>query len=193
MANRGYIIFTIDGRGSANRGSAFENVTHRQLGKIELQDQMEGIKWLKSLPYVDENRIGVHGWSFGGVMTTNMMLNNPETFKTGVAGGPVIDWKYYEIMYGERYMGSPKENAQGYKNSNLNRIAGNLQGHLLLIHGDQDPVVVWQHSLSFLKSCIQSGTYPDYFVYPGHFHNVLGPDRVHLYEKITRYFDDYLK
>jgi len=126
-------------------------------------------------------------------MTTNMMLNNPETFKTGVAGGPVIDWKYYEIMYGERYMGSPKENAQGYKNSNLNRIAGNLQGHLLLIHGDQDPVVVWQHSLSFLKSCIQSGTYPDYFVYPGHFHNVLGPDRVHLYEKITRYFDDYLK
>ena len=193
MANRGYIIFTIDGRGSANRGSAFENVTHRQLGKIELQDQMEGIKWLKSLPYVDENRIGVHGWSFGGFMTTNMMLNNPETFKTGVAGGPVIDWKYYEIMYGERYMGSPKENAQGYKNSNLNRIAGNLQGHLLLIHGDQDPVVVWQHSLSFLKSCIQSGTYPDYFVYPGHFHNVLGPDRVHLYEKITRYFDDYLK
>lgn len=193
MANRGYIIFTVDGRGSANRGATFENITHRQLGKVELQDQMEGVKWLKSLPYVDENRIGVHGWSFGGFMTTNMMLNEPEIFKTGVAGGPVIDWKYYEIMYGERYMGSPKDNAEGYDNSNLNRIAGNLKGHLLLIHGDQDPVVVWQHSLSFLKNCIQAGTYPDYFVYPGHFHNVLGPDRVHLYEKITRYFDDYLK
>lgn len=193
MANRGYIIFTIDGRGSANRGSAFENVTHRQLGKVELQDQMKGIEWLKSLPYVDKDRIGVHGWSFGGFMTTNMMLNEPDIFKAGVAGGPVIDWKYYEIMYGERYMGSPKDNAGGYDNSNLNRMAGNLKGHLLLIHGDQDPVVVWQHSLSFLKNSIQAGTYPDYFVYPGHLHNVLGPDRVHLYEKITRYFDDYLK
>ncbi len=193
MANRGYIIFTVDGRGSANRGLTFENATHHRLGEIELQDQMEGVKWLKSLPYVDENRIGVHGWSFGGFMTTNMMLNRPETFKVGVAGGPVIDWKYYEIMYGERYMGSPKDNPKGYANSNMNRLAGNLKGRLLLIHGDQDPVVVWQHSLSFLKNCIRTGTYPDYFVYPGHLHNVLGIDRVHLYEKITRYFDDYLK
>ena len=126
-------------------------------------------------------------------MTTNLMLTHGDVFKVGVAGGPVIDWKYYEIMYGERYMGTPQANLEGYKSANLNLKAGNLQGHLMLIHCDTDPVDEWQHSLSFLKSCIKAGTYPDYFVYPGHAHNVIGPERVHLYEKVIRYFDDYLK
>ena len=193
MATRGYVVFTLDNRGSANRGLPFEDVTHHRLGEEEMADQMRGIAWLQTQPWCDTTRIGVHGWSFGGFMTTNLMLTHGDVFKVGVAGGPVIDWKYYEVMYGERYMGTPQENPEGYKGSNLNLKAGNLTGHLLLIHCDTDPVVVWQHSLSFLKSCIQAGTYPDYFVYPGHAHNVIGPERVHLYEKVIRYFDDYLK
>ena len=193
MATRGYVVFTLDNRGSANRGLPFEDVTHHRLGEEEMADQMRGIAWLQAQPWCDTTRIGVHGWSFGGFMTTNLMLTHGDVFKVGVAGGPVIDWKYYEVMYGERYMGTPQKNPKGYKDSNLNLKAGNLTGHLLLIHCDTDPVVVWQHSLSFLKSCIQAGTYPDYFVYPGHAHNVIGPERVHLYEKVIRYFDDYLK
>lgn len=193
MAQRGYVLFTVDSRGSANRGAAFENVIHRNLGVNEMADQVKGAQFLKSLPYVDAERIGVHGWSYGGFMTTNLLLSYPDIFKVGVAGGPVIDWSYYEIMYGERYMDTPQENPEGYKNANLNNKAANLKGRLLLIHGDIDPVVVLQHSLSFLNACVNARTYPDYYIYPGHEHNVIGKDRVHLHEKITRYFDDYLK
>lgn len=193
MAQMGFVVFTVDSRGSANRGAAFEQVIHRNLGVNEMADQIKGVEFLKSLPYVDGDKLGVHGWSYGGFMTTNLMLSYPDIFKVGVAGGPVIDWQYYEIMYGERYMDTPKENPEGYKNANLKLKAGNLKGHLLLIHGDIDPVVVWQHSLTFLKACVNEGTYPDYFVYPGHEHNVIGKDRPHLSEKITRYFMDYLK
>ena len=192
MAQRGYVIFTLDSRGSANRGRDFEQVIHRQLGVNEMADQVKGVEFLRSLPFVDGDRIGVHGWSYGGFMTTNLMCSYPDLFKVGVAGGPVIDWSNYEIMYGERYMDRPQENPEGYKAANLKLKAGNLKGHLLLIHGDIDPVVVWQHSLGFLKACVDANTYPDYFVYPRHLHNVIGKDRPHLYEKITRYFDDYL-
>lgn len=192
MAQKGYIVFTLDNRGTSNRGRDFENITHRQLGVVETQDQMTGIEFLKSQSFVDKERIGVHGWSYGGFMTLNLMLRHPETFKAGVAGGPVTDWKYYEIMYGERYMDSPKENPQGYRESSMVERAGNLKGRLLLIHGDEDPVVVMQHSLQFLKSSIQKGTHPDFFVYPGHEHNMTGKDRVHLHEHITRYFVDHL-
>lgn len=192
MAQKGYVVFTLDNRGSANRGLEFESVTHRQLGVAELADQLKGVEFLKSLPYIDANRLGVHGWSFGGFMTLNMMLNCSDIFKVGVAGGAVTDWKYYEIMYGERYMGTPQNNPEGYKNSDMNALSGNLKGRLMLIHCDTDPVVVWQHTLRFLESSIDNGVYPDYFVYPGHGHNVIGNERVHLYEKITRYFDDFL-
>lgn len=193
MAEKGYLVFTIDNRGTSNRGIDFENITHRQLGVIETQDQMAGIEFLKSLPYVDTDRIGVHGWSYGGFMTLNLMLRHPETFKVGVAGGPVTDWKYYEIMYGERYMDSPKENPEGYAETSMVDRAGDLKGRLLLIHGDEDPTVVLQHNLQFMKSAIKKGTHPDLFIYPGHGHNMTGHDRVHLHEHITRYFDDFLK
>lgn len=193
MAEKGYIIFTLDNRGTANRGIEFENITHRQLGIIETQDQMSGIEYLRSLPYVDADRIGVHGWSYGGFMTLNLMLRHPETFKVGVAGGPVTDWKYYEIMYGERYMDSPQENPSGYEETSMVNRAGDLKGRVMLIHGDEDPTVVMQHSLQFLNSAIKKGTHPDFFVYPGHGHNMIGRDRVHLHEHITRYFDDFLK
>jgi dipeptidyl-peptidase-4 len=193
MANRGYVVFTLDNRGSSNRGREFENVTFRHLGVEECKDQMCGVEYLKSLPYIDANRIGVHGWSFGGHMTTALMLRYPETFKVGVSGGPVIDWAYYEVMYGERYMDTPQSNPDGYNECNLKNLAGNLRGHLLLIHDDHDDTCVPQHTLSFIKACVDARTYPDLFIYPGHKHNVMGRDRVHLHEKITRYFDDYLK
>ena len=192
MANKGYIMFTLDNRGSQNRGLEFEQSTFRHLGVEECKDQAEGVRFLQSLPYVDARRIGVHGWSFGGHMTTALMLRYPELFKVGVAGGPVIDWKFYEVMYGERYMDTPQQNPDGYQETDLTRLAGNLKGHLLLIHDDHDDTCVPQHTLSFLKACVDARTYPDLFIYPTHKHNVLGRDRVHLHEKITRYFEDYL-
>lgn len=192
MAQKGYVIFTLDNRGTSNRGQEFEQVTFRKLGIVETADQICGVDYLKLLPFVDHDRIGVHGWSYGGFMTANLMLRHPDIFKVGVAGGPVIEWKYYEAMYGERYMDSPQDNPEGYEDTNINKLAGNLQGRLLIIHGDEDPTVVMQHSFSFLKACITAKTYPDFFVYPGHGHNMMGTDRIHLHEKITRYFEDYL-
>ena len=193
MAQLGYVMLTVDNRGSENRGLEFENCTFRQLGTEEMKDQMEGVKLLKSLPYVDANRLGVHGWSFGGFMTTNLMLTYPDAFKVAVAGGPVIDWKYYEVMYGERYMDTPESNPEGYKNADLKQKAGNLKGRLLLIHGGNDPTCVPQHTLSFIRACIDKGTHPDLFIYPGQGHNMVGRDRVHLHQHITRYFEDFLK
>lgn len=193
MAQRGYVIFVVDNRGSENRGFAFESITHRHLGDVEMLDQLEGVKFLKSLPYVDANRLGVHGWSYGGFMTTNLMCSYPDVFKVGVAGGPVIDWKYYEVMYGERYMDTPEENPEGYASSSLIPKAKNLKGRLQIIVGYNDPTCVLQHNLSFLRACEDAGTQPDYFVYPGDGHNMMGHDMVHLHERITRYFDDYLK
>ena len=193
MAQRGYVVFTMDGRGSANRGLKFEQAVFRNLGETEMNDQLKGVAYLKSLPYVNAYKLGIHGWSYGGFMTTSFMLKHPEVFKVGVAGGPVIDWNMYEIMYTERYMDSPQKNPDGYKQANLLDKVQNLKGHLLMIHGAQDNVVVWQHSVKFLKAAVDNGVQLDYFVYPGHEHNVLGKDRVHLMQKVTDYFDEYLK
>ncbi|TGE29611.1 S9 family peptidase [Hymenobacter metallicola] len=192
MAQKGYVVFTIDSRGSGNRGQAFEQATFRQLGTAEMADQLQGVEYLRSLPYVDQTRLGVHGWSFGGFMTTTMMTRSPGTFKVGVGGGPVIDWRLYEVMYTERYMDTPQENPEGYAKANLLNYVDKLQGRLLLIHGTVDDVVVWQHSLDYLKTAVDKGIQLDYFVYPGHPHNVGGKDRVHLYTKITQYFDEHL-
>ena len=192
MAEKGFIVFTLDGRGTSYRGKAFEQATHRQLGTKEMEDQLKGVEYLKSLPYVDANRIGVHGWSFGGFMTTTLMTRSPGTFKVGAAGGPVIDWTYYEIMYTERYMDSPQDNKEGYDKNNLLNYVDKLKGKLLMIHGAQDPVVVWQHSVMYQKKSVDKGIQLDYYLYPGHEHNVLGKDRAHLMEKITNYFIDNL-
>ncbi len=192
MAEKGYMVFTLDGRGTSYRGKAFEQATHRQLGTKEMEDQLKGVDYLKSLPYVDASRIGVHGWSFGGFMTTTLMTRSPGTFKVGAAGGPVIDWTYYEIMYTERYMDSPQDNKEGYEKNNLLNYVDKLKGKLLMIHGAQDPVVVWQHSVMYQKKAVDKGIQLDYYLYPGHEHNVLGKDRAHLMEKITNYFIDNL-
>ena len=193
MAQKGYVLFILDNRGSENRGRDFEQATFRQLGQIEMQDQMKGVEYLRTLPYVDMNHLGVHGWSFGGFMTISLMLNYPDVFKVGVAGGPVIDWKWYEVMYGERYMDTPQQNPEGYAKTSLIDKACNLKGKLQIITGYNDNTVVPQHCLSFLDACIKAGTQPDFFAYPGEEHNMRGHASVHLHERITQYFEDYLK
>lgn len=193
MAQNGYVVWVMDGRGSANRGLEFEQTIFRQLGKYEMEDQMKGVEYLKSLPFVDGERMGIHGWSYGGFMTTSFMLRKPDVFKVGVAGGPVLDWRMYEIMYGERYMDTPESNPEGYAENLLFDKTKNLKGKLLIIHGAQDDVVLWQHSLIFVREAVSNGVQLDYFMYPGHKHNVLGKDRVHLMQKVSDYFDLYLK
>lgn len=193
MAQRGYVLFILDNRGSENRGRDFEQVTYRQLGQEEMKDQMKGVEFLRTLPYVDTTRLGVHGWSFGGFMTISLKTNYPDVFKVGVAGGPVIDWKWYEVMYGERYMDTPQSNPEGYAKTSLLPKAKDLKGKLQIIIGYNDPTVVPQHALTFLKACIEAGTQPDFFTYPGQGHNMRGHQSVHLHERITQYFDDYLK
>lgn len=193
MAQKGYILFILDNRGGENRGKAFEQATFHRLGQEEMRDQMCGADYLKSLPYVDETRIGVHGWSFGGYMTISLMTHYPDVFKAGVAGGPVIDWRWYEVMYGERYMGTPLSNPEGYAETSLLPRAKDLKGKLQIIIGGNDETVVPQHALSFLAACIREGTQPDFFVYPGEPHNMRGHTSVHLHERITQYFEDYLK
>ena len=193
MAERGYVVFTIDTRGSSNRGRAFEQSIFRNAGKMQMEDMLAGVAYLKGLSYTDTNNMGLFGWSYGGFMTTNFMLNHPGVFKAAVAGGPVMDWKYYEIMYGERYMDTPAENPEGYEATNLIKQAGKLKGKLLLIHGIQDPVVVQQHSVNFVKAAVDKGVQVDYMIYPGHEHNVIGKDRVHLYQKVTDYFMQHLQ
>lgn len=187
MAEQGYIVYTLDGRGSANRGFEFESIIHRNLGDNEMDDQLEGVKFLKSKPYIDGDRIAVHGWSYGGFMTTSLMLRHPGVFTTGVAGGPVTDWKYYEIMYGERYMDRPEQNEDGYKKAALMNYVNNLEGELLLIHGTADDVVVMQHNLALVKAFIEAGVQMDFFPYPMHPHNVRGKDRIHLMTKVLEY------
>jgi dipeptidyl-peptidase 4 len=192
FAEKGYIVFTLDNHGSGHRGRDWEHSIHRQLGSIEMRDQLKGVEWLKDQTWVDDNRMAVHGWSFGGFMTTTLMLRAPEAFRVGVAGGPVIDWSLYEVMYGERYMDTPSENPDGYALSNLTKHTANLKGDLLMIHGTDDDVVVMQHNMRFMEACVKTKTQVDFFAYPGHAHNVRGKDRVHLITKILDYVEDKL-
>jgi len=182
-----YIVFTLDNRGSENRGFAFESVIHRKAGEAAMEDQLIGIDYLKSLPFVDSKRIAIHGWSYGGFMTCSLMLRHPGVFTTAVAGGPVTDWKYYEVMYGERYMDTPKENPEGYENSRVAKYIKNLDGKLLVIIGSVDPTVVPQHSMTLLKAAVDNEVQMDFFTYPMHEHNVRGKDRVHLMTKVLNY------
>ena len=188
-AERGYLVWTVDGHGSDHRGRDFEQAVHRHLGELEVEDQMRGVEFLKSLPYVDGDRIAVHGWSFGGHMTTALLTRHPGVFKVGVAGGPVMDWRMYEVMYTERYMDTPEENPEGYANTALSARAGELQDDLLIIIGGKDDVVLPEHAYTFLKACVEQGTPVEFFAYPGHGHNVRGKDRLHLMTKVLDHID----
>ena len=188
MAERGYVVFTLDTRGSSNRGKAFEQQIFRRAGEKQMEDLMAGVEYLKSLKYTDYNNMGLFGWSYGGFMTIDFMLTHPGVFKAAVAGGPVTNWRFYEIMYTERYMDKPQENPEGYEATDLTKRIDKLKGKLLLIHGMQDNVVVMQHSVNLVKAAVDKGVQVDYMIYPGHEHNVLGKDRAHLYQKVTDYF-----
>jgi dipeptidyl-peptidase-4 len=190
MAEQGYLVFTVDNRGSDNRGFAFESVIHGRCGANEIDDQIKGVEYLKTLPYVDGNRLAVHGWSYGGFMTSSLMLRKPDAFKVGVAGGPVVDWKWYEVMYGERYMDTPAENQKGFDEASVLNYVKDLKGKLLLIHGTNDDVVLEQHNLALVKKFVEAGKQVDYFPYPMHKHNVTGKDRVHLMTKVLNYIID---
>ncbi len=192
MAQKGYLVYIQDNRGTSNQGAAFEKAINRQCGQAEMADQMVGIRRLMELPYVDKERIGVHGWSYGGFMTISLITNYPDVFKVGVAGGPVIDWKWYEIMYGERYMDTEATNPEGFAKTSLINKAKDLKGKLLICQGAVDNTVVWEHSLSFVEECIRNNVQVDYFPYPTDQHNVMGVRRIHLMDKVTMYFEDYL-
>ena len=192
MAQNGYIVFTLDNRGSSNRGLEFEQKIFRHLGTVEIEDQMVGVNYLKSLSYVDTTRMGIFGLSYGGFITTSFMTRTPDVFKVGVAGGAVIDWQYYEVMYAERYMDTPQQNPDGYREANLLNYVKDLKGKLLQVHGTSDPTVVWQQTLLFIQKAMQLGIDMDYFPYVGHKHGVKGNDKFHLYQKITKYFNDNL-
>ena len=192
MAQKGYVVFVMDNRGTQNRGLEYEQAIHKYCGKAEMEDQMVGIDMLKRLPWVDAERIGVHGWSYGGFMTISLLTTYPDVFKVGVAGGPVIDWKWYEIMYGERYMDNPETNPEGFAATSLIGKAKDLKGKLLICQGAIDDTVVWEHSLSFIQQCIDLEIPVDYFPYPTAKHNVYGRNRIHLMDKVTQYFEDYL-
>lgn len=193
MSSIGYVVLTVDVRGSDNRGRAFEQSMFRKAGDVQVEDMMSAVDYLKSQSYVDAENMGLFGWSFGGFATTDFMLTHPGVFKAAVAGGPVINWAFYEVMYTERYMDTPQENPEGYAATDLSSKVDRLQGKLLLIHGQQDPVVLQQHSVDFVKKAVDKGVQVDYMIYPGHEHNVIGKDRAHLYQKVTDYFEQYLK
>ncbi len=192
MAQKGYVVYVQDNRGTQNRGAAFEKAINRRCGQVEMADQMVGIRTLMEQPWIDSERVGVHGWSYGGFMTISLMTTYPEVFKAGVAGGPVIDWKWYEVMYGERYMDNPETNPEGFEETSLLNRTSSLKGKLLICQGAMDNTVVWEHSLSFVQKCIEENVQLDFFPYPLSEHNVFGDWRIHLMDKVTDYFDTWL-
>lgn len=193
LAQEGYLVFSMDNRGSDMRGSDYEQCVHRRLGECERDDQMVGIEWLRSQPYVDTTRLGIHGWSYGGFMTLNMLTAHPDVFRAGVAGGPVCDWRLYEVMYGERYMDTPAENPDGYERTSVANRIGDLRARLLVVQGAMDSTVVWQNALRLTNAAIEKGVFIDHAIFPSHPHGVSGHDNVHCVATIKRYFDDFLR
>jgi dipeptidyl-peptidase-4 len=192
LAQKGYVIFTLDNRGTANRGAEFEKVIHRRLGVLEMEDQLCGVDYLKSLPYIDADRIGLDGWSYGGFLVLSLVSTYPDIFRAASCGGPVVNWEWYEVMYGERYMDTPQSNQEGYAQTNIIHKVKNIKCDLLVMHGTHDHTVMWQHTLELLRQSVSDGVQIDYFVYPVHDHNVQGMERVHLWKKIEKFHNTYL-
>jgi dipeptidyl-peptidase-4 len=193
MAQKGYIIFSLDNRGSAARGHAFETPLHLRLGAQELSDQRDGVQYLKSLPYVDGSRIGIWGWSYGGHMTLHAMFEAGDDFKAGFAGGPVTDWHYYDSIYTERYLGLPQKNEKGYEDSSPAKYAGQLKGKLMIAHGTGDDNVHFANTLSVINDLIEAGKYVEVLAFPGRGHGVSDPPaRRVLMQRVTQFFLDNL-
>ena len=177
-----------ENRGTKYHGTDYEKAINRNCGKVEMEDQMVGVRSLMAEPWVDESRVGVHGWSYGGFMTLSLATTYPDVFKVAVAGGPVIDWRWYEIMYGERYMDTPATNAEGFESTSLINKATNLKAKTLIIQGAVDSTVVPHNALSFIQKCVDNAIPVDYFTFPKAPHNMTGTDRVYLYNILTDYF-----
>ena len=193
MAQKGYIIFSLDNRGSAGRGHAFEAPLHFRMGAQELSDQRDGVHYLKSLPYVDANRIGIWGWSYGGHMTLHAMFEAGDDFKAGFAGGPVTDWRYYDSIYTERYLGLPQKNEKGYRDSSPVKYAAQLKGKLLIAHGTGDDNVHFANTLAVINDLIEAGKYVEVLPFPGRGHGVSDPPaRRVLMQRVTQFFLDNL-
>jgi dipeptidyl-peptidase-4 len=193
MAQKGYIIFSVDNRGSAGRGHAFESPLHFRMGAQELSDQRDGVEYLKSLPYVDGKRIGIWGWSYGGHMTLHAMFEAGDDFKVGFAGGPVTDWRYYDSIYTERYLGLPQKNEKGYQDSSPVKYAAQLKGKLMIAHGTGDDNVHFANTLSVINDLIEAGKYVEVLAFPGRGHGVSDPPaRRVLMQRVTQFFLDNL-
>ncbi|MDR2123024.1 MAG: S9 family peptidase [Flavobacteriaceae bacterium] len=188
LAQQGYIIVSVDGRGTGGRGEAFKKATYKQLGKLELEDQVAAAEWLKSQPYVDGDRIGIWGWSFGGYLTSLCMTKGNGVFKMGIAVAPVTNWRYYDTIYTERFLQTPQENPDGYDDNSPINFAQNLQGNFLIIHGTADDNVHFQNSVEMIEALIQNGKQFDMAIYPDKNHGIYGGiTRYQLYQKMTNY------
>ena len=194
MASQDYIVVCVDGRGTGGRGAAFEQCTYLNLGVKEAHDQVETALYMGSLPYVDKNRIGIWGWSFGGYMTLMSMSEGTPVFKAGVAVAAVTDWNYYDTIYGERFMRTPQENAEGYKAASAFTRADKLHGDLLLVHGTADDNVHYQNCAEYAERLVQLGKQFDMQIYTNRNHGIAGGNtRLHLYTKLTNFFNEKLK
>ncbi|MBI4893748.1 MAG: S9 family peptidase [Acidobacteria bacterium] len=192
MAHKGFLIWQMDNRGSSGRGHKFETPLYRRMGKTELEDQLEGIKYLATLGYADTSRVGVQGWSYGGYMTLYCLLQAPDVFKAGAAGAAVTDWRNYDTIYTERYMGVPQENEQGYKASSPVNAAANLKGKLLLIHNIEDDNVLFGNAMQMMNALQMAGKSYQTLIYPGKSHGLMGKASQHRYEEQTTFFEDAL-
>jgi dipeptidyl-peptidase-4 len=192
--NKGYVVFTLDNRGSYNRGKAFEDPLFKKMGFVEVDDQITGVRFLRTLSYVDPQRIGVHGHSYGGYLTLMAMFKGGDYFAAGVAGAPVTDWRLYDTHYTERYMGNPKTDDQAYTDSSVFPYAKNLKGDLLIYHGMADDNVLFTHSTMLYKHLQDLALPFEVMDYPGKKHSIRGKNTgIHLYKTITNFFDKHLQ
>jgi dipeptidyl-peptidase-4 len=193
VARRGVLVFSMDGRGTSGRGHDWERPIYRRLTEVELEDQLRGVEYLRSLPYVDGDRIGVFGWSYGGTMTLAALLRHPGTFRVGVAVAPVTDWRFYDTIYTERYMTRPQDNPDGYQRTALWPLAGQLQDPLLLVHGLSDDNVHFRNSERMIQALVEEGRRLDVMVYPGQSHGIAAPpSRRHVFATIVSYLLEHL-
>ncbi len=194
LAQKGYVIFTLDNRGSWNRGKAFEDPIYRQLGKVEVADQARGVEFLKQQPWVDAERIGVFGWSYGGYMTLMNLMQHPELYAAGISVAPVTDWTLYDTHYTERYLGTPQENPEGYRKSNVFAYAEHLADPLLMVHGMADDNVLFTNSTKLYKALQDLDKPFEMMNYPGSKHSIWGQKtRTHLFHTLTRFLGRELK
>ena len=191
LAQKGYIIVSVDNRGTGGRGEAFTKCIYKQLGKLETIDQIEVAKWLGQQSYVDSKRIGAWGWSYGGYMTSLLMTKGADFFKAAVAVAPVTNWRYYDTIYTERYLQTPQQNPSGYDDNSPVNYANLLKGNYLLIHGSTDDNVHMQNAMEFITALTKEKKQFDSFIYPNKAHGI-GGVRLHLYTMMTEFFSENL-